>query len=288
MRDELLAWFEDRGPDYPWRRSEDDPYAVLVSEVMLQQTQASRVAEAFPRFMTSYPTAEALAAASRAEVIRAWAGMGYHRRAVALHECARIIVHDHDGRVPGDVATLRALPGVGPYTAAAVASIAFGVAVAAVDTNVRKVMARVDHGAERDEIPEPQAAASASAWLDAVRPGDWNQALMTLGRSVCRTTPRCRECPLASVCLFRARGRAGRPSARTQPAFEGSMREVRGAVVAVLRAQSCITLGRLVRLCTHPPERVAEAVAGLVHDGVLAASPAALEGRLGGRVRLAS
>ena len=144
---------------------------MLVSEVMLQQTQASRVVEAFPRFMARFPTVRDLADASRAEVVRAWAGMGYNRRAVALHETARAIVRDHEGAVPREPDTLRALPGVGPYTAAAVASIAYGVPIATVDTNVRKVVARLDHGAERDEITAAQAADAAASWLDRSTPG---------------------------------------------------------------------------------------------------------------------
>jgi A/G-specific adenine glycosylase len=288
VRSALLRWFEDHGPDYPWRRLENDPYAVLVSEVMLQQTQASRVVEAFPRFLARFPTVEQLAAASRAEVVRAWAGMGYHRRAVALHETARVVMGEHGGRVPSDPATLRTLPGIGPYTAAAVASIAFSVPTPAVDTNVRKVMARVDHGAERDEITGGQAAQSAESWLDRAHPGDWNQALMTMGRRICRTTPRCEICPFAPVCRFRASGRVGRPSAGRQPAFEGSMRQVRGAVVAALRTHPSLSLGRLAALTGQPLERVAAAVTGLVSDGVASAGPAALAGGSGGRVRLAT
>ena len=282
----LLAWFADQGPDYPWRRTEDDAYAVLVSEVMLQQTQASRVVEAFPRFMARFPTVRELADATRADVVRAWAGMGYNRRAVALHEAARTIVRDHRGAVPRAPETLRALPGVGPYTAAAVASIAYGVPIATVDTNVRKVVARLDHGAERDEITGAQAAEAAASWLDRRHPGDWNQALMTLGRSVCRTRPRCDLCPLAASCRFRASGRAGRASVRPQPPFDGSIRQVRGVVVNVLRTHPSITLGRLSALSGHPQDRVRAAIDGLARDGVVEASAAALAGRPAGRVRL--
>ena len=283
----LLAWFAGQGPDYPWRRTEDDAYAVLVSEVMLQQTQASRVVEAFPRFMARFPTVLELADATRADVVRAWAGMGYNRRAVALHEAARTIVRDHRGAVPRAPETLRALPGVGSYTAAAVASIAYGVPIATVDTNVRKVVARLDHGAERDEITAAQAADAAASWLDRRRPGDWNQALMTLGRAVCRTRPLCDVCPLAAPCRFRASGRAGRASVRPPPPFEGSIRQVRGVVVDVLRTHPSITLGRLSALSGHPEDRVRAAVDGLAHDGVVEASAAAVAGRPSGRVRLA-
>jgi A/G-specific adenine glycosylase len=249
--------------DYPWRRTESDPYATLVSEVMLQQTQASRVGPIFVAFLERFPTVGALAAAPRGDVLTAWAGLGYHRRAVALHETARAIVRDHDGSVPGEPAALRALPGVGPYTAAAVASIAFGAPVATVDTNVRKVIARLAYGAERDEITASQAAAAAAAWLDRDRPGEWNQAVMNLGRDVCD----------------------GRPSVKRQPAFLGSSRQVRGEVVAALRDRNPSTLAAIAVSTERPVERVADAVVGLHRDGVVEATPAALEGRPRGRVR---
>ena len=138
-----------------------DPYRTLVSEVMLQQTQAARVEPIFEAFVDLFPDVGALGAASRADVLRAWAGLGYNRRAVALHEAARAIVRDHGGRVPRDVAELRRLPGVGPYTAAAVASIGHGEPVAALDTNVRRICARVVHGVEPDEVSAPRLAADA-------------------------------------------------------------------------------------------------------------------------------
>jgi len=283
-REALLVWDRAHRVGYPWRRTEWDPYATLVSEVMLQQTQASRVAPIFEAFLARFPSIEALAAAPRGDVLTAWAGLGYHRRAVALHEAARAIVRDLGGRVPGEVAALRALPGVGPYTAAAVASIAFGVPVASVDTNVRKVIARLVFGGERDEITARQADDAADAWLDRDRPGEWNQAVMNLGRDVCRTRPRCEACPLAGACRFRASGRDGRPSVKRQPAFEGSARQVRGAVVAALRDRSPSTLGAIAASSGWPADRVTEAVIALHRDGVVEATPAALGGHLRGRV----
>jgi A/G-specific adenine glycosylase len=281
-----LAWFDANGPDYPWRRAEQDPYAVLVSEVMLQQTQASRVEIAFPRFMRRFPTLASLASASPAEVLRAWDGLGYHRRAVALRDAARTIEREHGGRVPDRVVDLRALPGVGPYTAAAVASIGYGLPVAAVDTNARKVMARLEHGAERDEIGWPEAEAAATAWLARDRPGDWNQAVMNLGRSVCRSQPRCPICPLAPACRFRASGRRGRPAARRQPAFEGSIRQVRGAVVSQLRTHPSLSIARLIAMTGTDPARLGEAVAALHRERIVTATPSALAGDGRGRVRL--
>ncbi len=285
LREALLAWDRSNRVGYPWRTTESDPYATLVSEVMLQQTQASRVGPIFEAFLARFPTVVALADAPRGEVLTAWAGLGYHRRAVALHEVARAIVRDHDGSVPREPEVLRALTGVGPYTAAAVASIAFGVPVPAVDTNVRKVIARLVFGAERDEITARQAEEAAASWLDRDRPGEWNQAVMNLGREVCRTRPRCEVCPLAQTCRFRASGREGRPSVRLQTAFHGSMRQVRGAVVAALRQRSPSTLGAIERAVDRPADHVREAVAALHRDGVVEASEAALRGRPRGRVR---
>jgi A/G-specific adenine glycosylase len=286
LRDAVLAWFHANGVDYPWRRREDDPYAVWVSEVMLQQTQAARVAQLFPAFLERFPTVASLAAATRADVLRAWAGLGYHRRAVALHEAAHRIVAEHDGAVPSDPDELLTLPGVGAYTAAAVASIAYGAPVAAVDTNVRKVLARMAFGAERDEVGAAAVARAAAAWLDVTRPGDWNQAMMSLGHNVCRTRPRCDECPFASACRFRQSGRAGRPSVRRQPVFEGSVRQTRGRIVTALRDRPVMTLAALGVATGRSGEEVLAAVAGLARDGVVAASARALAGAPGARVRL--
>ena len=286
LRAAVLAWYASEAPVYPWRRTEADPYAVWVSEVMLQQTQAARVVEAFPRFLAAFPTVETLARSSRAKVLRAWAGLGYHRRAVALHETAGIVMREHGGRIPSEPSILLTLPGVGPYTAAAVASIAYRVPIAAVDTNVHKVMARVDHGVERDQLSLADATVSAEAWLFATRPGDWNQALMNLGHDVCRTSPRCEVCPLAPGCRFRRRGAAGRPSGHRKPAFAGSTRQLRGAVVAALRIHDRMTLAALARHTGREVDAVCGAVVGLERDGVVAATPAARAGRPRGTVRL--
>jgi A/G-specific adenine glycosylase len=270
-REALLAWYRPRAAAYPWRRGAG-PYAVLVSEVMLQQTQAPRVVPAFAAFLRRFPDVRALAAASRADVLRAWAGLGYNRRALALREAARAIVHGHGAQVPATVAELSALPGVGPYTASAVASIAFGVPVAAVDTNARRIVARVVHGVEPDELAPAQLRTDADALVDPGEPGAWNQALMDLGREVCRPRPRCAECPLGTMCAFAASGREGRGSTRRQPAFEGSMRQVRGRVVAGLRERGTATVAELADAARIDPERVTKAVAALVRDGLVTVS----------------
>lgn len=245
---------------------------------MLQQTQASRVVPAYRAFLRRFPHVRALAGARRDDVLRAWDGLGYNRRALALSEAARRIVSASGGAVPADPVHLRSLPGVGPYTAAAVASIAFGVPIAAVDTNVRRIVSRVFDG--RDDSGHARVRGLADAWLDRRDPGAWNQALMDLGREVCRPRPRCEICPLRRSCAFVALGAEPSPPAPVQGRFEGSMREARGAVVRALRRRRrSATVAELAHVTDLDAERVAEAVRRMSAEGLL-------ETRRG-RVRLA-
>lgn len=280
----LLAWYAPRRRAFPWRRTRD-PYRILVAEVMLQQTQAARVARAYPVFLRRFPTIDALARASRAEVVAAWDGLGYNRRALALAEFARAVVRDHGGRIPGDPDALRALPGVGPYTAAAVGSIAFGERVPALDVNVRRVVARWRLGAEAHDVAPSVVADAAAAAIDRADPGAWNQALMDVGREHCRPRPRCEGCPLARACRFRRSGAAPSPAPRRGTPFVGSARQVRGAVVRVLRGGPA-TVRRLAAATGFAPARITEALAGLARDGLVEAGPAALAGSPLGRARL--
>ena len=278
-REALREWYAPRRGAYPWRETRD-PYAIWVSEVMLQQTQASRVAPAFRSFLRRFPTVRALAAAPRRDVVKGWSGLGYNRRAVRLSEAARAIVRDHGGRIPRDRTELLALPGVGPYTAAAVASMGFGEPVAVVDTNVRRVVARVHLGIDGHEASVRDVGALADAWLDRVDPATWNQAVMDLGREVCRPKPHCQVCPLARVCRFRRSGAVADRGPRRQGAFEGSSRQVRGAVVNALRSNPSLTSARLAAEVGFAPDRVERAVETLVFDGLLEVRA--------GRIRLAS
>jgi A/G-specific adenine glycosylase len=283
--EELRAWYAPRARAYPWR-SRPTPYRVLVSEVMLQQTRASRVAPAFRAFLRRFPSVRALASAPRSDVLRAWAGLGYDRRAVRLHAAARAIVEEHGGRVPRDTVALRALPGVGPYTAAAVASIAFGKPFPALDVNVGRVVARFRLGREAHEERPYRVEDAAERWLDREDPGGWNQAVMDLGREVCRSRPRCEVCPLATRCAFRRSGRRPAQPPRRQGPFEGSFRQVRGRVLALLRERGGVSLGALE--ADIGDDRIADAVRALAADGLVSAGPAALDGRPSGRVRLGS
>src|SRR5438128_1336384 len=186
LRATLLAWYRPRRTAYPWRTNPPDPYRVLVSEVMLQQTQASRVVAKFEAFLARFPSLESLAKASKADVLRTWSGLGYNRRALALQASARAVIRDHEGSIPSDPAALVRLPGVGPYTAAAVASIGYGVPVPALDTNARRVVRRAILGRDTNEVGERVVREAARGWLDGADPAAWNQAVMDLGREMCR------------------------------------------------------------------------------------------------------
>jgi len=211
----LEDWFRLNRRDLPWRPADPDaprdPYAVLVSELMLQQTQASRVAERFDEFVRRFPDVRALARADEQAVLASWSGLGYYRRARLLHAAARAIVADHAARLPDDPDLLRALPGVGRYTAGAVASMAFGVRTPIVDGNVARVLLRLDG---RDAPPDDPAtqrwvwARSGALVERAASPGVFNEALMELGATVCTPrAPRCAACPLRARCRARAQGR---------------------------------------------------------------------------------
>ncbi|HXF35686.1 MAG TPA: A/G-specific adenine glycosylase [Actinomycetota bacterium] len=278
--DPLLAWYAPRRRAYPWR-GERDPYRVLVAEVMLQQTQARRVAPAYGAFLRTFPSLRALARAPRADVLRAWSGLGYNRRAALLHEAAGAVVRDHAGRLPRDPAVLRGLPGIGPYTAAAVAALAFGAPLPAVDVNVARVVSRARLG--RDRAPVREVELAASRWLAGSDPADWNQAVMDLGRGVCRAVPRCGACPLAARCRFRRMGAPPSPPRRRGEPFAGSAREVRGRVLRLVLGGRT-TLARLAREMEEPLVRVAAAVRSLHREELLRAGPAALAGRGSGRV----
>jgi A/G-specific adenine glycosylase len=220
LRRRLLAWYDENRRDLPWR-GDRDPYRIWVAEVMLTQTRVETVIPYYERFLERFPDVEALAAADLDEILKAWEGLGYYARARNLHRAARILVDRHDGELPRTAEALQELPGIGPYTAGAVASIAFGRPVPAVDGNVRRVISRL-----RDlPAPKPARIRELVEPLVVGRPGDVNQALMDLGAMVCvARSPRCEECPLEPACLARARGtQAERPRprpARPRPHYD--------------------------------------------------------------------
>ncbi len=198
----ILAWYGAEGRALPFRATAD-PFGIFVSEAMAQQTQAARAGEAWIRFMARFPTAGALAAATPADVLRAWRGLGYNRRALNLWRAARQIVELHGGEVPVDLAALQALPGVGPYTARAVAALAFGQPVGAVDTNVRRVLGRIVAGHAAPALAAAALQEIADAAVPPDRPGAWTHALMDLGAAMCRPQrPHCAACPAQSWCRY--------------------------------------------------------------------------------------
>jgi A/G-specific adenine glycosylase len=212
---DLLSWYDRHARAMPWRVPPDarragvrpDPYAVWLSEVMLQQTTVAAVRDYFRRFVARWPTVEALAAAEDGEVMAEWAGLGYYARARNLLKCARVVAEDHGGRFPDNREALLALPGIGPYTAAAVAAIAFDEAACVVDGNVERVMARLHLVETPLPAAKPELTALAAALTPRERPGDYAQAVMDLGATVCTpTSPACGICPWMTPCAARAAG----------------------------------------------------------------------------------
>jgi A/G-specific adenine glycosylase len=263
----ILAWYDARGRQLAFRASRD-PWAILVSETMAQQTQVARADERWQRFMARFPTVAALAAASPADVLREWRGLGYNRRALNLWRAARLVVEEHDGRLPSDVAALQRLPGVGPYTARAVAAIAFGQPVGAVDTNVRRVLGRLGGATAAD------LQALADAVVPRARPADWTHALMDLGATVCRArAPRCDACPARAWCAWEGDPPA-MPTRRIEPAFPSTQRWLRGRILDRLRDAGGSGWTNLRGpIGEHDAGAVAGAVAGLARDGLVERDP---------------
>jgi A/G-specific adenine glycosylase len=236
----LLAWYDHAARDLPWRAPGVSPWAVLVSEVMLQQTPVSRVRPVFDTWLARWPTPAALAADAPAEAVRSWGRLGYPRRALRLHACAVAVRDRFAGVLPADVPTLLGLPGVGAYTARAVAAFAFGQRVPVVDTNVRRVVARVVAG---QGAAGPPSTVRDLAAVEALLPEQppvaarFSVALMELGALVCTArAPRCDQCPLAAACAWRAAGYPEYTGPVVPPQrFAGTDRQVRGLLMAVLR-----------------------------------------------------
>ena len=276
IRSRLLAWYDARVPDFPWRTARD-PYAALVAAVCAQQTQMPRVLETYARWMAAFPTLADCAGASREDVLRTWGRAGYPRRAAYLHETARRCMAEHGGALPRDREALLALPGVGPFTAAIVRCFGFGDDAVAVDTNVVRVIGRIVFG-DLQPARETSPAAIDAAAGRLLRPGTavrWNPALMDYGASVCGPRPRCDECVVAALCAARPRFAAGERAARVrvQPGFAGSDRERRGRILAVLRAHhgAGMSTRALWRALASPPAdraRMRALLDTLVADGL--------------------
>lgn len=278
LQEDLIGWWAASGRDLPWRATRD-PWAVLVSELMIQQTQVPRVVERWPLFLEQFPSPAACAEAPVGDVVRAWVGLGYNRRAVNLHRAARAVVERHGGSLPDDLAALLALPGVGPYTARAVLVFAFERDIGLVDTNAGRFVARAGAG-------RALAAREAQVVADGLVPEGmgwaWGSAVFDLGALVCRRrVPACSSCPVVGSCAW---AQAGWPEpdpvtgsagiSGGQPPFDGSDRQGRGRLVDALRAGP-VPVDRLPAATGWPddPARAARAAAGLVRDGLAAWSP---------------
>jgi A/G-specific adenine glycosylase len=269
------AWFRENARDLPWRGEGFSAWGILVSEVMLQQTPAARVVEPLAAWLARWPTPEALAAVPAGEAVRAWGRLGYPRRALRLHACATAIVERHGGVVPSEVGELLDLPGIGEYTARAVAVFAYGRRHPVVDTNVRRVLARAVLGQAE---PAPPSVRRDLAAMEAVLPQDAAQArvvsaaVMELGAIVCTArSPRCEACPLRELCAWRAAGYPEHvgPRRAVEARYEGSDRQVRGLVLAEVRARELPVPAAYLDSLWPDAAQLERAIAGLIADGLL-------------------
>lgn len=271
----VLEWFEVHGRDLPWRDPSCSAWGIYLSEVMSQQTPVARVLPVWERWLDRWPTPADLAADSPGEAVRMWDRLGYPRRALRLWESAGVMVERHGGAVPREHDELLALPGVGAYTAAAVASFAFGDPQTVVDTNIRRVLARTVTG---QQLPEPALTAAESRLAERSMPSEaatanaWNAAVMELGALVCTArSPRCVECPVAHLCAWQ---RAGRPAHEGPPRrgqrWHGTDRQVRGRIVQLLReSPDPLERGVLGRAWPEDEAKVERCLAGLLEDGLV-------------------
>ena len=274
LHDPILRWYDAHARDLPWRAVSATPWSVMVSEFMLQQTPVTRVLPVHEQWLNRWPTPASLAAEPAGEAVRAWGRLGYPRRALRLHAAATTIVEQHDGDVPASYDALRALPGVGDYTAAAIATFAHGRRHVVLDTNVRRVLGRAVTGVE---FPAAGVTAAERALATGLLPNDeptaatWSVAVMELGALVCTAAnPRCASCPVAELCAWRA---AGKPAYDGPPrkvqTWAGTDRQCRGRLLAVLReSDGPVPAGRLVATWVDEDQRL-RCLASLLEDGLL-------------------
>ncbi|MBI1803293.1 MAG: A/G-specific adenine glycosylase [Ignavibacteriae bacterium] len=286
LQKNILRWYGKNSRQLPWRKT-NDPYRVLVSEIMLQQTQVSRVEQKFHHFIKQYPTLRALARTSRADVVRAWQGMGYNNRAIRLRDAARIVMEERDGRLPSDTAQLEKLPGIGRYTAHAIACFAYGQKVPVVDVNIRRVLSRIFR--KMNNVFDLKPADEIWELAARILPENvymWNQALMDLGAAICTAQkPLCESCPASNLCSSRtlyknrAPGNARiRRSKKSEPMYAGiPQRFWRGRIVEALRkvngedSISLTKVGRTIKpdFAAHELPWLKRLAQSLIRDGVV-------------------
>jgi A/G-specific adenine glycosylase len=271
LHESVFSWVTPRLRQLPWRDTRD-PWLVLVSEVMLQQTGVHRVLPKWEAFVAEFPRADECARAPLGDVLRLWQGLGYPRRARNLHEAAKAIVSEHGGVVPSSLEGLMGLPGVGPYTARAVLAFAFEADAAVVDTNIARVLAR-HHGRT---LKAREAQTLADAWVPSGEAWLWNQALMDLGATVCRPRPMCEVCPVAFTCAWRGGGAGDGddPSVGSagvsvsQPRFEGSDRQARGRLMKAL-SELPVSVGAVSVVMDRPANVTSRLVDDLLREGLI-------------------
>ena len=270
----LIEWYGTHARELPWRKPGVAAWPVLVSEFMLQQTPVVRVLPAYEAWLARWPTATALASAPPADAVRQWGRLGYPRRALRLHACAQVIASQHSGEVPARISELLALPGVGAYTAAAVASFAFGQRHPVLDTNVRRVLARLVTGTEpagrsSASVAEIALAESLLPPAGERRAATWSVAVMELGALICTAAkPACDLCPMATACAWRQGGRPAAAKPRRTPRYEGSDRHCRGALLDLLRSELGPVPAAALDHCWPEPEQRQRVLAGLLADGL--------------------
>jgi len=268
----ITRWYADNARDLPWREPDRTPWGVLVSEVMLQQTPVARVVPAWRVWMRRWPTPPSLAAAAPGAAVRAWGRLGYPRRALRLHACAVAIRDEHGGNVPMTYDDLRGLPGVGGYTAAAVAAFAYGAGVAVLDTNVRRVYARLFDGLASPATMSPTVGErrAAQARLPADDPARFSVAVMELGAVVCTArAPRCDGCPVRLECRWLAAGRPAADVVRPGQRYEGTDRQARGRLLAVLRDSKDAVPQQAMDAAWPDDAQRRRALHGLITDGLV-------------------
>jgi len=274
VTDEVRRWYRRHGRDLPWRDISTTPWQSLVAEIMLAQTPVNRVAPVYREWVVRWPDAANTAGASRADIIRAWGRLGYPRRALRLHECAAVVQREHGGQPPADRAALLALPGVGEYTSAAVLAFAYGRRVEVLDTNVRRVLARLIVGDERAPRSITRAERELATDLLPARDADaaeWSIAVMELGALVCTAVaPACDRCPVSRSCAWLAAGRPPHPEpAPKGQAWEGTDRQCRGAIMALARQDAAsLTPAELAQAWPDDAQRD-RCLASLVADGLI-------------------
>jgi len=273
----VLSWYAAHRRDLPWRRLDASPWAVLVSEIMLQQTPVARVLPAYHAWLRRWPTPTALAGAAPGEAVRQWGRLGYPRRALRLHAAATILDRQYGGAVPASHADLLALPGIGGYTAAAVAAFAFGQRHAVLDTNVRRVLARLVTGTQ---FPPAHPSAAEKRLAESLLPADppvaarWSVAVMELGALVCTSSrPRCAQCPVAAACQWHLSGQPESPAPRPAQRYAGTDRQCRGALLALLRESPAPVSATALGAAWPDPAQRARATDGLVADGLVEVHP---------------